>query len=355
MSPDFPAEPPRADTAAAPTSSGRNEVTSDFRGPDRTGGRTAVEPTVDVEDLMVESPSGYRDPSDRPGAYWTGLVALAIGLAVTVGALATRVTSIVQTVLLAVPLVLVGLGLERVGRGVGRGSLRSVGALLLVVAVVGPVALSLLSSPEPGVIVQRSADVPPGAKTALLRASLGGGELRIEPEAPGLYTADLRGPGQPSEQVTTTQAKEAVLDLRGPTRRGLLARNRGNDWAIRLTTGLPWRVEVDAGAVTADLDLRQLDLRGVSVDSGISRLAVRLGEPVARIPVDLRISTGFIDIHLPKAAACEIRVDGFSIDNFGQQGLVREGGVWRTADAARADRYVINIRSTGARIRLHRE
>jgi hypothetical protein len=330
-------------------------VTSDFRGPDRPGGgRTAVEP-MHVDDLMVETPGGYRLPHHRPGSYWVGLVALAIGLAVTVVALATRVTSIVQTVLLAVPLALVGLGLERVGRGVGRGSLRAVGALLLVVAVIGPVALSLLSSPEPGVTVQRSADVPAGATKALLRAGVGGGELRIEPEAPGLYTADLRGPGQPSEQVTITEAKEAVLDLRGPVRRGLLARNRGNDWALRLTTGLPWRVEVDAGAVTADLDLRQLDLRGVSVESGISRLALRLGEPVARIPIDLRISTGFIDIHLPRAAACEIRVDGLSLDNFRQQGLVREGGVWRAGDAGRADRYVINIRSTGARIRLHRE
>ena len=330
-------------------------MTSDFRGPDRPGGgRTAVEPTLPVDDLMVESPGGYLPPPNRPGSYWTGLVALAIGLAVTVVALATRVTSIVQTVLLAVPLVLVGLGLERVGRGVGRGSLRAVGAFLVVIAVVGPVALSL-SSPEPAVTVQRSADVPAGATKALLRASLGGGELRIDPEAPGLYTADLRGPGQPSEQVTITEAKEAVLDLRGPVRRGLLARNRGNDWSVRLTTGLPWRVEVDAGAVTADLDLRQLDLRGVSVESGVSRLAVRLGQPVARIPVDLRISTGFVDVHLPRAAACEIRVDGFSIDNFRQEGLVREGGVWRTGDAGRADRYVFNIRSTGARIRLHRE
>jgi len=330
-------------------------VTSDFRGPDRPGGgRTAVEPTLPVDDLMVESPGGYRPPPNRPGSYWTGLVALAIGLAVTVVALATRVTSIVQTVLLAVPLALVGLGLERVGRGVGRGSLRAVGALLLLVAVIGPVTLSL-SSPEPAVEAQRSADVPAGATKALLRASLGGGELRIEPEAPGLYTADLRGPGQPSEQVTITEAKEAVLDLRGPVRRGLLARNRGNNWSVRLTTGLPWRVEVDAGAVTADLDLRQLDLRGVSVEAGVSRLAVRLGQPVARIPVDLRISTGFIDVHLPRAAACEIRVDGFSVDNFRQEGLVREGGVWRTGDVGRADRYVFNIRSTGARIRLHRE
>jgi hypothetical protein len=330
-------------------------VTSDFRGPDRTGGgRTAVEPTVPADDLLVESPRGYDLRPNRPGSYWTGLVALAIGLAVTVVALATRVTSIVQTVLLAVPLALVGLGLERVGRGVGRGSLRAVGALLLVIAVIGPVALSL-SSPEPAVEVQRSADIPAGATKALLRAALGGGELRIEPEAPGLYTADLRGPGQPSEQVTITEAKEAVLDLRGPVRRGLLARNRGNNWSVRLTTGLPWRVEVDAGAVTADLDLRQLDLRGVSVESGISRLAVRLGQPVARIPVDLRISTGFIDIYLPQAAACEIRVDGLSLDNLRQEGLVREGGVWRTGDAGRADRYVVNIRSTGARIRLHRE
>jgi hypothetical protein len=329
-------------------------VTSDFRGPDRTGGRMAVEPTLPADDLDVEPPDGHRPAPSRPGAYWIGLVALAIGLAVTVVALATRVTSIVQTVLLAVPLALVGLGLERVGRGVGRGSLRTIGALLLVVAVVGPVALSL-SSPGPGVVVTRGADVPAGATKALLRAGLGGGELRIEPEAPGLYTAELRGPGQPNEQVTITSDKEAVLDLRGPVRRGLLARNRGNDWTVRLTTGLPWRVEVDAGAVTADLDLRQLDLRGVSVDAGVSRLAVRLGQPVARIPVDLRISTGFVDLYLPRAAACEIRVDGFSIDNFRQEDLVHEGGVWRTGDAGRADRYVVNIRSSGARIRIHRE
>jgi hypothetical protein len=329
-------------------------VTSDFHGPDRTGGRTAVEPSVPVDDLFVEPPAGHRVPPSRPGAYWTGLVVLAVGLAVTVLALATRVTSIVQTVLLAVPLALVGLGLERVGRGVGRGSLRSAGVLLLLVAVIGPVVLSV-SSPDSVVIAQPSADVPSGATKALLRASVGGGQLRIGSEAPGLYRAELRGPGQPSDQVTTTDDKEAVVDLRGPVRRGLLARNRGNDWSVRLTTGLPWRVEVDAGAVTADLDLRQLDLRGVSVESGVSRLAVRLGQPVAQIPVDLRISTGFIDIHLPRAAACEIRVDGVSLDNFRQEGLVREGGVWRTGDAGRADRYVVNIRSTGARIRLHRE
>jgi hypothetical protein len=329
-------------------------VTSDFQGPDRTGARTAVEPTEPVDDLFAEPPAGHRPPPGRPGAYWTGLVVLAAGLVVTVLALATRVTSIVQTVLLAVPLALVALGLERVGRGVGRGSLRAIGVVLLLVAVIGPVVLSL-SSPDSVVIAQPSEDVPARATKALLRASLGGGQLRVEPEAPGLYRAELRGPGQPSDQVTTTSDHEAVVDLRGPVRRGLLARNRGNDWTVGLTTQLPWSVEVDAGTVTADLDLRQLDLRGVKVESGVSRLALRLGQPVAQTPIDVRTSTGLIDIHLPRAATCEVRVDGFSVDNFRQEGLVEEGGVWRTGDAVRAERYVINLRTSGGRIRLHRE
>jgi hypothetical protein len=313
-----------------------------------------VEPADPVDDLFVEPPAGHRPPPSRPGAYWTGLVVLAAGLVVTVGALATRVTSIVQTVLLAVPLVLVAFGLERVGRGVGRGSLRAIGVVLLLVALMGPVVLSL-SSQDSTVIAQPSADVPAGATKALLRASVGGGQLRVESEAPGLYRAELRGPGQPSDQVTTTSDKEAVVDLRGPVRRGLLARNRGNDWTVGLTTQLPWSVEVDAGAVTADLDLRQLDLRGVDVQSGVSRLALRLGQPVARTPIDLQVSTGLIDVFLPRAAACEVRVDGISVNNFRQEGLVEEGGAWRTGDTARPARYVINVRTSGGRVRLHRE
>ncbi|HEV2873001.1 MAG TPA: hypothetical protein VG409_16475, partial [Actinomycetota bacterium] len=246
--------------------------------------------TAQPGDPELFHPEDRDLPRARPGAYWTGLVVLAIGLAVTIATLATRVTSIVQTILLAIPLALIGIGLERVGRGTGRGSLRSVGVVLLVVAVVGPLVLSL-SSPDPAVTTEPSAPVPPGAARAELRASMGGGQLRVEPGAPGLYAADLRGPGEPSAQVTTADDL-AVLDLRSPSQRGVLARNRGNDWRVRLNTSLDWQLDVSAGAVTADLDLRALDLRRVTFQSGVSRLAVRLGDPAVEVPVDLQLSTG---------------------------------------------------------------
>jgi hypothetical protein len=317
----------------------------------------------DIIDVTTDGPAQPGDPelfhpedSDlpraRPGAYWFGLVVLAIGLAVTVGTLATRVTSIVQTILLAVPLALIGIGLERVGRGTGRGSLRAVGALLLVVAVVGPLVLSL-STPNPAVTATPSEPVPPGAGRAELRASMGGGQLQVDSGATGLYESDLRGPGEPSAQVTGVDDL-AVLDLRSPSQRGVLARNRGNDWRVRLNTSLDWQLDLTAGAVTADLDLRALDMRRVTVQSGVSRLAVRLGAPVVEVPVDLQLSTGLVDLYLPRTATVEVRVDGLNVNNFGDADLTNNGGVWR-ADGSGRGRYLIRVRTAGARLQIHRQ
>ena len=297
-------------------------------------------------------PEDEDRPRSRPGAYWIGLVVLTIGLAVTVGTLATRVTSIVQTVLLAVPLALIGLGLERVGRGTGRGSLRTVGVLLLVVATVGPLVLSL-SNPEPAVTVAPSEPVPSGAAQAELRASMGGGQLQVDSGAPGLFSSDLRGPGEPSVQVTTTANNLAVLDLRAPPQRGVLARNRGNDWRIRLNTSLDWQLDVSAGAVTADLDLRDLDLRRLNFQSGVSRLAVRLGDPAVEVPIDLQLSTGLVDLYLPRTATVELQIDGLSVNNFGSAGLTNNGGIWRV-EGSGPGRYYVRVRTSGARIQVHR-
>lgn len=322
-------------------------MASDIQRPDTTG-RTAVEPPP----LDGPAPADPTAPAARPGAYWTGLIVLATGLAVTVAVLATRVTSIVQTILLAIPLALIGIGLERVGRGTGRGSLRAVGALLLVVAVVGPLVLSL-SSPSVAVSATSSQPVPAGAARADLRASLGGGQLRVQPEASGLYSAELRGPGQPEAQVTTANDL-AVLDLRSPSQRGMLARNRGNDWRLQLNTSLDWQLDVSAGAVTADLDLRALDLRRLTFQSGPSRLAVRLGDPAVEVPVDLQLSAGLVDLYLPRTATVEVQVDGLSVNNFGDAGLTREGGGWR-AQGSGTGRYLVRVRTSGVRIQVHRD
>lgn len=294
------------------------------------------------------------EPREGGGAYWTGLIILMAGLIATIAALATHVTSIVQTVLLAIPLVGVGLGLERVGRGVQRGSLRAIGAILIAIAVASPVVL-LVSSPGRSFDATASAPVPAGANSALLRTSEGGGQLRIDSGAVGLYEAELRTPGKPSTEVSTS-GKLAMVDLRGPAQRGLLARNRGSDWAIRLNSSIPWRVQAEVGAVTGDLDLRQLDVRGVDVEAGISRIALRLNQPTNQVPVNLQISTGLIDLYLPRSAAVTVRVNGplDGFNNFGSQGLTKRDGAWRSTGTTGGGSFNISIHFTAGRVRIHR-
>src|SRR4029450_12861752 len=124
-------------------------------------------------------------------------------------------------------------------------------------------------------------------------------------------------------------------------------------WRSHPNPSLAWRVAVSAGAVTDDLNLTQLDLRGVAVQSGVSRLAVRLGDPAAEVPVDLQLSTGFVDLYLPRSATVEVRVDGLSLDNLRDQGLTRDGGVWR-AEGSGAGRSLFRVRPSGPRLRVHR-
>jgi hypothetical protein len=304
-----------------------------------------------------EATDARFEPASEPregggGAYWAGLIILMVGLVATVAALATHVTSIVQTVLLAAPLLAVGIGLERIGRGVRRGSLRLIGALLIVIAVASPVVLTV-SSPGRSFDATASAPVPAGANSAVLRTSEGGGQLRVDSGAVGLYQAELRTPGKPTAEVSTS-GKLAVVDLRGPAQRGLLARNRGSDWAVRLNSSIPWRVEAEVGALTGDLDLRQVDVSGVDVQAGISRLAVRLNQPTNQVPVNLQISAGLIDLYLPRSAAVAVRVKGPAVNNFGSQGLTNRDGAWRSTGTTGGGSFNISVRLTAGRVRVHR-
>jgi hypothetical protein len=308
-----------------------------------------TQPLSEYDDGLWAQPVPERRGS---GAYWTGVVFLSAGLIATIAGLATHVTSIVQTILLAIPLVAIGIGLERVGRSAARGSLRAIGGLLVVIAIASPIVL-YVSSPGGGSSSTVSAPVPAGANSAILRTSEGGGQLRIGAGAVGLYQAELRSPGRPSAEVSTN-AKVAVVDLRSPAQRGLLARNRGSDWAVRLNSGMPWRIHADVGAITGDLDLRQLDVRQLDVDAGISRLAIRLNQPSAQVPVSIRVSTGLVDIYLPSSASCQIRVDGPALTNFSSVGFTERDGAWLTGAQGRKDSFKIDVRLTAGRVRVHR-
>ena len=191
------------------------------------------------------------------------------------------------------------------GAGAGRGSLRSVGVVLLVVAVVGPLVLSL-SSPDPAVTATSGQPVPSGADRAELRASLGGGQLRIEPGAAGLCRPSCAA--RPAQLAGDDRRRPGRARPARPSQQGMLA-NRGNDWRIRLSTSMAWRLKRSPpGRHRRPRPARAEPARGQRPGGRVPP-GRRLGQPAAEVQVDLQLSTGLVDLYLPRTATVEVQVD----------------------------------------------
>jgi hypothetical protein len=305
---------------------------------------------ADSEDGPLWPPEPRSAGGGRRRSGVGGMLLLVPGLAALLAVLVLQTTSIAQAVVVAVPVALVGLGLERLGRAAGIRGLRPVGVLVLLLALAGP-AVMAARPPGPVERVTVRSAVPPEAQEAVMRAAMGAGQLRVRAGGPGLIEADLRSSGRPVTAVSTG-GDAALVDLRAPSQQGLLARNRGSDWTTTLTSALPWRIELDAGAVTADLDLHQVNLRALRVSGGTpSRVAVRLGVPAGRTQVDIRLSAGVLDLYLPADAGLELELSGAVVRDL--DGLQHVDRVWRTgSDPGRA--YVIRADVGVGAVRVHR-
>jgi len=347
--------------AANGVASGERET--DLPGPGRgRGGVILDEPAAPRAPATVpEAPAGI-DPA--PLVPWLdgaqrarlglggglGLALLIPSLAVVLAVLVFQLRSLTQALLLAIPVVLLGAGLERVGKSLRVAPLRATGALVVAIAVVGPLVLATMPT-EPLDRNRTGTPVPGGASEARMQASMGTGVLRVRPGGSGLFEADLRSVGRSTSQVSGSGSL-AVVDLDAPQQRGLLARNGGSEWDVALSTALPWQVRLDAGAVTADLDVQQLNVAGIQVDAGPSRLALRLGQPGARTPVTLNLDAGTVDLYLPRSAGMELEITGTTLHDFGDRQLEPTGDTWKAGDTAERA-YLVKVHVGAGRIRLH--
>src|SRR2546427_735582 len=92
--------------------------------------------------------------------------------------------------------------------------------------------------------------------------------------------------GYPTGQTPQVQVNEGTVTVRGmgSSNFGFIPSLR-HSATIVLNGSIPWDVQVSGGATQTSLDLRDLDLRSLTVDSGASHLEVRLPTPTGTVQV----------------------------------------------------------------------
>jgi hypothetical protein len=169
---------------------------------------------------------------------------------------------------------------------------------------------------------------------------------------------------------------------------GARFRDRGeeSELALELARGVPMRLDLEFGAVRADLDLGGLELTGLDLSTGASESSIDVSEPnrghigTARFEVgaaefdarhlgnlnaerieidagvgsltlwldgewqqDARVSIdmglGALELRVPEGLALELRKDSF-LTSLDSEGLVKRGDNYRSLDWDEADRRV---------------
>jgi DNA-binding MarR family transcriptional regulator len=189
--------------------------------------------------------------------------------------------------------------------------------------------------------------------SACLEFATGASEVRIfggDAEAEELYRATFEGI-QPS-----LRAQSGTVTVRYK-RVGLFEWGSRHSGSVALNASVPWNIVLRGGASGVDLDARGLELRGLRLDGGASKLEIWLPAPRGSVSVCIEGGVNRAQIQRPEGVPLQLQVQGganrleFDAQRFGAVGgelrLASPG--WELA----TDRYVVEVRGGASRFSVN--
>ncbi len=249
-----------------------------------------------------------------------GFTVVAIGVILLLNTTGFLPWSVWLHVLMLWPLLLVAAGLELIGKAVDAAWLRVLSSVFVLGGLlVGAFALPAMGDTPGWTRHVAGSGTPFDVRVPLERGVREGG-AHIE-GAVGSYALsagdDLvsvrgRSPFGAPRVDTSVEAGRARVDVSGPEGPriwvpGVRAFTRMD---VTLARDVRWDLSLDSGVVDVDADLSGLQVRSLTVDSGVSQVAVRLGDvPRGKAEVPVHIRGGVANFVLRVPAGIGVRVD----------------------------------------------
>jgi hypothetical protein len=118
------------------------------------------------------------------------------------------------------------------------------------------------------------------------------------------------------------------------------------DWDIRLNGDIPLNLKIDSGASASTLDLTDLKVVDLDIDTGASSTEVNLPANAGNTRVDIDSGAASLNLHIPSGVAARIKVKSgiASINVDSNRFPLLDGGLYQSSDyATAANRLDITI------------
>jgi len=177
--------------------------------------------------------------------------------------------------------------------------------------------------------------------------------VRVESGMAELYRAWYEGP---APEITADGGAVKMRFVPDWSHLSRLFRQGAAKAVITLNGAIPWSIALHGGASLIDADLRGLELRGLDVQGGVSRIEVTVSSPRGICPVTFAGGATAFGLHRPAGTAARLGVTGgFAELAFDERLVAKVGGTCRVESSGfddAADYFDVEITGGATRLKI---
>lgn len=212
------------------------------------------------------------------------------------------------------PLVLIVIGLEIIVRRTLQGAIGDLAAALVVLLAVVGSAAYIVASPSPAAM--HTLDVS-GVATNLHEATLevdaGASTINISAgEGSTLYRAHIEYPGPQPDVSFDPSGGTLRISQRNTNPFGIETGHFTLD--LQLSPDVTWHIQENTGAATDTMNLPNVKVSGVEINTGASHEEITLGPPSSVVPIQINGGALTVRVHRPNGVEAVVTVDGGAIN-----------------------------------------
>lgn len=156
----------------------------------------------------------------------------------------------------------------------------------------------------------------------------------------------LEGQSKTFSGVEVTNTKDAGIQTislkQAPVHNFIFGPNLTNIINLKTNSDLPLSIDIDSGASKIDLDLREVRIESLDIDSGATSSAIVLGDNINEVEVNISSGASDFNVKIPTSFAIKVKnKSGLSGNNFNTFGLKQNGDTWISQDYGQNDKVVI--------------
>ncbi len=247
------------------------------------------------------------------------------------------------------PVVLVALGIEIIFKKSRLSFLTVFSPLLFMAAILGPsyfqnVELTRVYRATETYQYAEDLDTSVTKVTAIIQ--LRAGNLKVTSESGGLVSADLdywkRRPVTTSEysgfdSSTTVEIRDRDREWRGWSWRAWGAK----DWDIRLTNRIPVNLRIYAQATEVELDLCDLRITNLNLETKAGNFDIKLGDLVDQINGTIDSDASRLHILIPEGTGLKIENHSqLTSTSFSDLSILKHDNIYKTSNFEQAARKI---------------